>query len=87
MGFGWCCLALALLLFFLSFNAGPTASQISLATNPYAGSYAASDLANAYARVFLMQVAGGGFFSLFLILWSVGYIVRAISFLPGKDDS
>ena len=33
----------------------------------------------------LMQISSGGFFSLFLILWSVGYIVRAISFLPGRD--
>lgn len=35
---------------------------------------------------FLSQVLASGFFSLFLFLWSVGYIVRAISFLPGRDE-
>ena len=30
-------------------------------------------------------LAAGAFFSLFLVLWGVGYIVSAISFLPGKD--
>jgi hypothetical protein len=34
---------------------------------------------------FLYQMAAGSFFSLFLFLWSVGYVVRAISFLPEKD--
>jgi hypothetical protein len=27
-----------------------------------------------------------GFFSLFLVFWSVGYIVRAISYLPGRGE-
>ena len=29
---------------------------------------------------------GGGLFQLGLIFWAVGYIVQAISFLPGRDD-
>ena len=31
-----------------------------------------------------LALAGGGFFQIGLIVWLVGYIVHAISFLPGK---
>ena len=35
---------------------------------------------------FVMQAGSGAFFSLFLVFWSVGYIVRAISFLPASSE-
>ena len=43
----------------------------------------ADEVAGAWAAT----LAAGGFFSLFLVLWGVGYIVRAISFLPGRETS
>ncbi len=35
---------------------------------------------------FNISVIGGVLFSLGLVLWSVGYIVKAISFLPAKGE-
>jgi len=34
----------------------------------------------------LLAVCAEGAFGLGLILWLAGYIVHAISFLPGKED-
>jgi hypothetical protein len=86
---GWICFAIGIFLVLLSFGQGPEAWEVSMATklagNPYAPPDTFSRVAEAYARQWYYQIAAGGFFSLFLILWSVGYIVRAISFLPGKQ--
>ena len=43
-------------------------------------------LAMAGAAAWNFAVAASGFFSLFLVLWSVGYVVRAISFLPDRSS-
>ena len=87
---GWVCFAIGVILVFISFGQAPDAWEVSMASNlagnPYAPPETFSRVAEAYARQWYFQVAAGGFFSLFLILWSVGYIVRAISFLPGKEQ-
>jgi hypothetical protein len=86
---GWVCFAIGITLLFMSLGQGPKSWDVSMATNlagnPYAPPETFSRVAEAYARQWHFQVAAGGFFSLFLILWSVGYIVRAISFLPGRE--
>jgi hypothetical protein len=53
---------------------------------PYASTSGLQSASQKLNAIFLLQIAAGGLFSLFLMLWSVGYIVRAISFLPGKQD-
>jgi hypothetical protein len=40
---------------------------------------------DSYLVIWGLRVAAGALFSLFLILWSVGYVVRAMSFLPGVE--
>jgi hypothetical protein len=83
---GWIFLVLAILLVLLSLS-GPDRTDIMLATGPYPSAEAAQRVGSAIARQWMFQLAAGGAFSLFLILWSVGYIVKAISFLPGKEES
>ncbi|MFO1259596.1 MAG: hypothetical protein U1E68_00745 [Sphingomonadaceae bacterium] len=39
------------------------------------------------ALKYSLSLIGGGMLSLGLIIWLAGYIVFAISFLPGKDDN
>ena len=82
---GWVCLAASLIFTIVAFNQGPESWQVSAAE--YGSSSALSGLADAYGRQWAFQLAAGGFFTLFLVFWSVGYVVRAISFLPGKVDS
>lgn len=82
---GWLSLVAALILLLLSMGMGPSDTQAHLAKWSSYGSEYAGTVAAAYAKQFLMQIAAGGFFSLFLVLWSVGYVVRAISFLPGRN--
>lgn len=36
-------------------------------------------------QAFLAMVLGGAAFQLFLVFWGVGYIVNAISHLPGRE--
>lgn len=69
MAIGWVCLALSLLCLLIA-SSGPS---------NYGGGYSVSEAADAAARSFLGMAAASGFFSMFLIFWSVGYIVRAIS--------
>jgi hypothetical protein len=38
------------------------------------------------ASATLLGWISSGFFTLFLVFWSVGYIVRAISYLPGQGE-
>lgn len=89
MVIGWICFALSIILIFVSFGQGPESWEVSsaksLAGNPYAPPDTFSRVTEAYARQWLFQVAAGGFFSLFLVLWSVGYVVKAVSFLPAAD--
>lgn len=83
---GWICFGIAVVLVFISFAQAPQSWERDLAANPYASADLVARVAQGYARQWLLRLVGGGFFSLFLIFWSVGYIVRAISFLPGKDQ-
>lgn len=76
MAIGWTCLALSILSLLIA-TSGPSSSG---------GAYSMSGAADAAARSFLGMAAASGLFSMFLIFWSVGYIVRAISFLPGRDS-
>jgi hypothetical protein len=76
MAIGWTCLALSILCLLIAVS-GPSS---------YGGGYSMSGAADAAARSFLGMAAASGLFSMFLIFWSVGYIVRAISFLPGKES-
>lgn len=78
MMLGWAALVASLLLFLVSLVSGPAAYEMG----PYGS---ASSVADKLATQWLMQLGSGALFSLFLILWSVGYIVRAISFLPASD--
>jgi hypothetical protein len=77
MAVGWTCLGFSVLLLLLSLGSGPESYALRLGMM--------DEVAAAYARQFLMQVSAGALFSLFLVFWSVGYIVRALSYLPGKD--
>jgi hypothetical protein len=47
--------------------------------------YESNDPTDWIGQVTLLLI-GGSLFQLFLVLWGVGSIVNAISFLPGKDD-
>lgn len=85
MMLGWLCLMIALILAAVAYSQGPESWQISAAG--YGSTSALSGLAEAHGRQWTFQLASGGFFSLFLVFWSVGYIVRAISFLPGNTGS
>ncbi len=88
---GWISFAIGMILLFISLGQGPESWEISAATNlagnPYVSPETFARVAEAYARQWNLQIAAGGFFTLFLVLCSVGYIVRAISFLPGKEQS
>ena len=84
---GWVCLAAAIIALMVSLGSGPASWERELATNPYASADLIARTATGYARQWQLQMVAGGFFSLFLIFWGVGYIVRAISFLPGKEDA
>lgn len=62
----------------------------AIENNPYRGTQYTDLLtkqAAAAGRSFMLQVGAGAAFSMFLLLWSVGYIVKAISFLPGKHEA
>jgi hypothetical protein len=48
---------------------------------------ASDDLDSGLAMAALMSSVSWAFFSMFLVLWPTGYIVRAISFLPGKEKA
>lgn len=73
---------MAALLFFVALiPPAATASYSGYSTDQYTQSTAE------LARQWIFQVGAGSFFSLFLVFWSVGYIVRAISFLPGRGDA
>ncbi len=56
------------------------------AGNPYQSASTVATIAAKSAQQFMVQVAAGGLFSIFMFFWSVGYVVRAISFLPGKNE-
>jgi hypothetical protein len=82
MTVGWVCLAVSLVL---------VAISLTIKTDIAEGSRFAilsrlDGAADKLRNILNLRVAAGAFFSLFLVLWGVGYIVRAISFLPGKDD-
>ena len=81
MTIGWICFAIAALLSLAALSQRPVHWQ----TGPYASPSAIAAGAERLANAAFLQFAAGGFFSLFLVLWSVGYIVNAISFLPGKE--
>lgn len=87
---GWLCFAAAAILMLMSLGAGPEPYEVSYATNLSGNPYASPDIigrvSEGYARQWQLQLASGAFFSLFLAFWSVGYIVHAISFLPGKVE-
>jgi hypothetical protein len=87
---GWLCLAASAILMLISFTVGPSPYDVSYATglsgNPYASQDIIARVSEGYARQWQFQLASGAFFSLFIAFWSVGYIVHAISFLPGKND-
>ena len=76
---GWVCLAGSLLAIFISFGVGPESWELS-------STYGAGRAAEKLANQFQLQIIAGALFSLFLVFWSVGYIVKAISFLPGKSQ-
>ena len=78
----WCCFCLGILAIFISM----TIKVESWEVGPYASTSGLQSASQKLNAIFLLQIAAGGLFSLFLMLWSVGYIVRAISFLPGKQD-
>ena len=90
MTIGWLCCLGAVILVLVSFGQGPQPYEVSAATslagNPYAPPSTFTRVADAYARQWYFQLAAGGLLSLGVILCCVGYIVRAISFLPGKGD-
>lgn len=88
---GWVCLAVAAITLLLGIGAGPETYEISyaraMADNPYASETLMRRAADGYARQWSYFMAAGGSFSLFLVFWGVGYIARAISFLPGTDPA
>jgi hypothetical protein len=55
-------------------------------TGPYASPSAIASAADKVAAAAMMQAAAAALFGLFLVLWSVGYIVKAISFLPAAGS-
>lgn len=78
---GWVCLAISVLLFMIALvPSSATASYSGFSTDDFTQSTAEA------ARQWIFQVGAGSFFSLFLVFWSVGYIARAISFLPGRSE-
>jgi hypothetical protein len=81
MMLGWMCLIGAVICFLVSMN--PPVPQASYS---YSGAdpYTIRELQRA-TTAWLWGVGAATLFSLFLVFWSVGYVVRAISFLPGKD--
>ena len=70
---GWFCFCGAVLLFIFSLGTPTETYNLSLA--------------EAYARQWIFQMGAAGAFSLAILLWCVGYIVKAISFLPGRGES
>jgi hypothetical protein len=82
---GWTCCVVAVVLLLLALWQSPERWGASTLGDQYTLSGVNRDLINAYARQWLYQVAAGAFFSMFMVFWSVGYIVRAISFLPSGE--
>jgi hypothetical protein len=72
-----------------AFSVGPNSLEmqlLSLTTSPDYISNTYRDIVNKRALQFVFFVASGSFASLCFLFWAVGYIVRAISFLPrGKE--
>jgi hypothetical protein len=62
------------------------AGSMDVTTYSYLASGATID-ADKLATKTMLTLSGEGFFALGLILWLAGYIVYAISFLPGRTDA
>jgi hypothetical protein len=81
---GWLFLGACAVFMLLAVAEAPSPSAIALATSDGSlGAEYTAEVASSYAWQFWYQVAAGACFSLFLVFWSVGYIVRALSFLTG----
>lgn len=73
MGVGWACLALAVVLFLYSLGVGPDTFDVEMASK-FNSADSAVRVAQAAGLQSVLQLAAGGFFSLFLVF--LGYWVR-----------
>ena len=90
MMLGWFCLAVALFACFFYFivDVIPPAPPVEIAGQTFpSSSYDLEQYQNRLAVRFSCLLIASGSFSLFLVLWAVGYIVNAISFLPGREGA
>ena len=79
---GWACFIIAIIFVLLAIASQPESWEVG----PYTTDTALASGVEKLARAWLYQMIAAAFFSLFLVLWSVGSIVRAIAHLPGKTD-
>lgn len=85
---GWLFLAISLVLIFAGWASGTQTYGLDYLRGIAANSVVASSAAGSIPRSLeqkLWLAAAGGAFCLFLVFWSVGTLVRAISFLPGRE--
>lgn len=78
---GWLFLAASALLWLVAWYIAPSAWEAELA-HDFPTGLTASGIAAAYAKAAPFEAAAGWCFWVFLVLWSVGYLARAIAFLP-----
>jgi hypothetical protein len=82
LGLSWLCLVLSIVMFALSSGTSPEPWE----AGQYASPTTIASAADRVATITMMQSAAAALFALFLVLWSVGSIVSAISFLPGEPE-